>query len=175
MRPGLWSVAAFLLTASCGHETARYLEPHHLFSCAAPARWRVLEDQGGAQRVTFLGPAGGLAPYSAAISVFYYARKGSNYASAEDYAKAQSLLPGATGPVVSRSSRGLTLYEFSAARPVLAGRGADEAPERRESTVLITAPAGFYAVVYAAPAKSFSENEPLFRDLVDSLRFVETR
>lgn len=171
---------ALLVPAACRREPAApipktdmalYLETNRLFSCHAPAQWRVLENQGGAQRVTFLGPPEGPTPYAAAISLYYYPKSGSAYAAPQDYAKAQSLAPGKTGPLVSKPWKDLEIYEFSATRPAPVMHTPGRLETRQESTVLIPAPQGFYAVVYSAPAALYAKNEPAFRDLVDSLRF----
>jgi hypothetical protein len=169
-------LASVVSIAACGKpgsgekaDTSLYLEPGKLFSCRAPADWRVLEKQGGAQRVTFIGPASGAAPYSAAITAYFYEKGGSAYGSAQDYARAQALLPGRTGPLVFKTWKGLAVFEFSAdrSRPALHGSGQME--ERRELSVLIPSPSGLYAFVLTAPAGSYARIEPVFRGLIDSL------
>jgi hypothetical protein len=169
-------VAGLLALAACGKPapqeksgTSLYLEPGKSFSCRAPGDWRVLENQGGAQRVTFVGPASGAKPYSAAITAYFYAKGGSAYSSAQDYARAQSLLPGHAGPLVFKTWKGLAVFELNAdrSRPALHGAGQMEA--RRELTVLIPSPTGLYAFVLSAPADSYSQIEPAFRNLLDSL------
>ncbi|MBI3553066.1 MAG: hypothetical protein HY077_11175 [Elusimicrobia bacterium] len=180
MRRGFCLIAVAL--AACGKagpqmdsQMALYLEPGKLFSCQAPAQWRVLEDQGGAQRVTFLGPPGGPAPFSAAITIYYYSKTGSSYATPQAYAKAEARLPGKTTPLVFKPWKGLAVYEFSAerSRPVMHGAGQTEA--RRELTVLIPAPEGFYAAALSAPEAGFDPAESVFRGLVESLNFGGTK
>ncbi len=175
-------VAATLALASCQKSQppsktgmALYLEPGKLFSCQAPANWKVLENQGGAQRVTFVGPPDGPAPYADAISVYFYAKSGSSFATPQAYAKAEALQPGTTSPLLFKPWKGLAVYEFTAtrARPVMHGAGQTES--RKESTVLIPAPEGFYAAVYSAPEAGFSQAEGVFRELIDSLNFGSGR
>jgi hypothetical protein len=172
-------LAVALLPAACRREpkppipragTAVYQEPSRLFSCEGPVSWKVLEDQGGSQRVTFLGPPDGPAPFSASIGVYYYSKQGSSFATPQEYFESQKLAPGQTGPLVFKPFKGLAVYEFSAKRLARARRGRDTAEPRQEATVLIPAPAGFFAAVYSAPETAFAELEPAFRGLVESLR-----
>jgi len=175
----IWMLVALFALGACNKtptpapkaNEALYQEPGRLFTCSAPASWRVLENQGGAQRVTFLGPSDGPAPFSAAISVYYYPKTGSAYASPQDYASAQTLGPGKTTPLVFRPWKGLAVYEFAATRPTPVMHGAGQVETRQESTVLILSQEGFFAAVYSAPEARFALNEPAFKDLVESLRF----
>jgi hypothetical protein len=181
MRRGV--LVAALLLGACSQQPpsapktkeALYAESGRLFTCSAPASWRVLENQGGAHRVTFLGPADGPAPFSDSISVYYYPKTGSDYATPQDYAKSQTLAAGTTGPLVFKLWKGLATYEFSATRPTPVMHGAGQVETRQESTVLIPSKQGFYAAVYSAPQAGFTQNESAFRDLVDSLRFTDAQ
>ena len=178
----LWVLAAAaLLLASCrkkepappiprAEATAVYQEPGKLFSCEGPPAWKVLEAQGGAQKVTFLGPPDGPAPFSASIGIYYYPKQGSSFATPQDYFNSHKLEPGKTSPLIFRPFKGLAVYEFGASRPAASLHGKKAEP-RDESTMLIPSKDGFFAAVYSAPETLFPKGEPVFRGLVESLRF----
>ena len=179
MRPrGLVLALAALLPAACRepappqpkNDMAIYQAPQHLFSCDVPAQWRVIEDQGGAQRVSFLGPPDGPHPFWAAISVYHYAKTGSDYASPQDYAKRQALGPGKTGALLEKPWKGAAAYEFSATRPQPVMHQPKTVRVRQERTALIPTREGFLALVYSAPEDRFAKGEPVFQALLDSLR-----
>lgn len=149
-------------------KTAVYQEPSGLFSCEVPASWRVLENQGGAQKVSFFGPPDGEKPFSASISFYYYG-PGSNYATLRDYAAAQAATGGAEGTAREVELGGRKTIQFGAtrSRPV---PHSTKTTEEREETVLVPFKSGFLAVVHAAATAVHPRTEPAFRDLLDSLK-----
>lgn len=149
-------------------KTAIYQEPGGLFSCKAPAAWRVLEAQGGGQRVSFFGPPDGEKPFSASISVYYYG-PGSAYAAPRDYAAAQAASGGSTRPPREVDLGGRKSLQFAAVRkrPV---PHSTKVAEETEDTVVIPLKSGFLAVVHAAATATYPRTEPAFRALLDSLR-----
>ena len=171
-------IVGCLALAACGRQDdsvspkkdmALYLEPNGSFSCQAPSQWRVLEKQGGAQRVTFLGPPDGPKPFAAGITVYYYQKSGSDFASPQAYAAAHRLLAGKTGPLTEKPWKGSPAWEFSATRTMPIMHRVGQTKTEKEDTVLIPAREGFYALVYSAAESVHAENAPLFRTLVESL------
>lgn len=148
---------------------ALYEEPNRLFTCAVPAAWRVLEGQGGAQRVSFYGPSNGPKPYSAEISVYHYP-PGSAYASPEDYALAQRASGARASPLAERTWKGGKAYAFTTERMSPAGHGVLTPERRREETVLIASKSGLLALVHSAPAGREAETATVFSAFLESLR-----
>ncbi|MDD5629157.1 MAG: hypothetical protein PHU21_08830 [Elusimicrobia bacterium] len=180
MKPARLALAACLCLAACSRKApapaepkgerpamAMYEHPQRLFACQAPPDWRVLEDQGGSQRATFLGPAGGKAPFSASISIFEYAAGGA-FAAPQDYARAQATA-GAATELKPRAWKGGQAFEFSQVRkgPKV---GAQKPESREELTVLIPARGGFFALVHSAPEGGLAQTAPEFEALLDSFR-----
>lgn len=171
-------LAALLLAmAACGKPDSgpggksmtTYQDPKGLFSCQAPPDWRVLEDQGGAQRVSFFGPPAGPAPFSVSISIYYYPKSGSAFASPQDYAAAQALSGGTTTPLITRARKDGEAFGFTTSRESrkLHSSGTEL---REELTVLIPAKNGFFALVHAAPRASTVETRPVFDGLVEGFQ-----
>ncbi len=154
--------------AKGGPKTAVYQEPGGLFSCEVPASWRVLENQGGAQKVSFFGPPDGEKPFSASISFYYYG-PGSSYAGPRDYAAAQAASGGAAEPPREVEMGGRKTLRFGATRkrPV---PHSTAITEETEDTVLIPMKSGLLAVVHAASTTVYPKTEPAFRTLLDSIR-----
>lgn len=133
------------------------------FRCDAPAGWRVLESQGGAQRASFFGPPAGPAPFSSSIAVYFYG-PGSNFGSPRDYWLAKA----GTGPEgLLRESQGRQEFTKTTLLPPLHGKAAGPL---REEFVLVPSSGGFYALVLSAPEKSAESSRPAFRALVDSFK-----
>ncbi len=157
--------------AKGGPKTAVYQEPGGAFSCEIPAAWRVLETQGGAQKVSFFGPPDGEKPFSASISIYQFG-PGSHYATPRDYAAAQAASGGASQAPQEADWNGRKTLRFSAVRkrPV---PHSTKTTEEKEDTVLIPLKSGFLAVVHAAAVSSHPRSEPVFRALLDNLRIPE--
>ena len=157
-----------LAPAKGGPKTAVYQEPGGLFSCEVPAAWRVLENQGGAQKVSFFGPPDGEKPFSASISFYYYG-PGSNYAGPRDYAAAQAASGGASSPPIEKDLGGRKTLQWSSLRkrPV---PHSTAITEETEDTVLIPMKSGFLAVVHAAATAAHPKTEASFKALLASLR-----
>ncbi len=147
---------------------AAYEEPGKLFTCEAPAEWRVLEGQGGAQRVSFLGPPGGESPFAASISIYYYA-PGSAFRSPEDYAAGRAMTGAERTPVAEKPWKGEKALEFSLTRRQLDRHGKTPARILREDAFLVSSGKGFIAVIHSAPPSLRPKTEPVFRALLESL------
>jgi hypothetical protein len=145
-----------------------YQSPSGLFSCEAPAAWRVSEDPDGFS-VSFFGPPEGVSPFSVSFGIYYYAKSGSGFASPRDYAGAQAATAARAMPVVETSWKGQPALELRLLRmgPSIHGEAAQE---REERTVLIPAKDGFIAVVHSFPPASGAATEPLFERLLETLR-----
>lgn len=183
MRPARLALAACLCLSACSRKAASppparqgetpgmaiYQQPQSLFTCQAPADWRVLEDQGGAQRVTFLGPASGATPFSASISIYQYPKAGSAFGSPQDYARAQATAGGQVTSLKPRAWPGGEAFEFSQVRkgPHI---GALKPESRSELTVLIPVRDGFFALVHSAPEGARELTAPQFEALVASFK-----
>ena len=183
MKPARLALAACLCLSACSRKAASppparqgetpgmaiYQQPQRLFTCQAPPDWRVLEDQGGAQRVTFLGPTSGATPYSASISIYQYSKAGSAFDSPQAYALAQTTAGGKATPLKPRSWPGGEAFEFSQVRkgPHI---GALKPESRSELTVFIPVRDGFFALVHSAPEGARERTATEFEALVGSFR-----
>jgi hypothetical protein len=107
------------------------------FSLAAPGDWRVAEDQGGAQRVSFYGPPGS---YAESIAVYRYERT-----TPEAYHAARAA---GAAPLASRPDG---RYEFLAksVSPAMHGRAPEELTVRH---VLVPEGTSLWALVHTHPA-----------------------
>lgn len=133
-------LAAVLLLSACskgpGPGKAGYSPKDGAFELTAPSDWRVAEDQGEGQRVSFFGPPGS---FSESIGVYRY-----EATTPESYRAAR---PGA-GPLSARPDGRV---EFSAAllSPALHGRPPAELAVRH---VLVPAGTALWALVHTRPA-----------------------
>lgn len=139
MRPLL---AAALLLAACskgpGPGRALYQPKDGAFALTAPADWRVAEDQGEAQRVSFFGPPGS---FSESIGVYRY--EGTN---PEAYRSARA---GAdAGPLASRPD-GRVEFTASSLSPAMHGRPPEALAVRH---VLVSRGTALWALVHTRPA-----------------------
>lgn len=133
-------LAAALLLTACSKAPApgqaAYSPKDGSFSLSAPAEWRVAEDQGEGQRVSFFGPPGS---FSESIGVYFY-----EATTLESY---QAARPGA-GPLASRPDG---RFEFTASpfSPALHGRPPSQLAVRH---VLIPSGNALWALVHTRPA-----------------------
>lgn len=134
-------LAAALLLAACSKGPAPgkagYAPKDGSFELAAPADWRVAEDQGEGQRVSFFGPPGS---FSESIGVYFY-----EATTPESYRAARS----GAGPLSSRPDGRFefTAFPFS---PALHGRPPAALAVRH---VLIPAGGSLWALVHTQPAR----------------------
>lgn len=149
---------------------AVYEEPRNLFTCQVPADWRVMEHQGAGQRVSFFGPPSGPKPYSSSIAFYYYPNAGSDYKSPQDYFSAQLASGAQASPLLERTWKDRKTFEFSTTRAQPLMHAKKESEDLAEDTVLIPVKDGFVAVVHSAAADAHDRTEPVFRQVLDSLR-----
>ncbi|TBR20893.1 hypothetical protein EPO15_11745 [bacterium] len=135
-------LAAALLLAACakdpGPGKAGYEPRDAAFALAAPADWRVTEDQGEGHRVSFFGPPGS---YAESIGVYRY-----EATTPEAYRAARA--GGSAGPLTARPDG---RFEFSARSltPEMHGRPPEEVTVRH---VLVPAGSVLWALVYTRPS-----------------------
>ena len=153
-----------------GGGMAVYEERERLFTCEVPAGWRVMEDQGGGQRVSFFGPPSGPKPYSSSIAFYYFPKAGSDYKSPQDYFSAQQASGSKTTPLEERSWKDRKVLEFTTKRRQPLMHAKKEFEDLAEETILIPVKDGFVAVVHSASADAHDKTEPVFRSVLDTLR-----
>lgn len=112
------------------------------FTTWAPSDWKVLEDQGGAQRATFFSSTG------ESIGIYRY-EKGGEQGDARQYAAAQSL-SGKAGPLLDITVGEKPALEFIVERQGLSLHGRP-AEKLRVRTVLLEDDKGFWALVDTVP------------------------
>lgn len=140
--------AALLLLAACSRapEPPKGMTVYEAksgeFSVWAPSDWKVLEDQGGAQRATFFSATG------ESIGIYRY-EKGGEQGDARQYAAAQSL-SGKAGPLLESSVGDKPALEFIVERDGLSLHGALR-EKLRVRTVIFEDPKGFWALVDTVP------------------------
>lgn len=158
--PILITAVALLACQSQEHsKTVVYRAPGELFSCRAPARWRVLENLSPTSRALFFGPSGEL------IAVYFYPGRALNAEEAE--LRAAQTVPklGPLAAPLQRPWRQVEAYEFTIDTEQPDPHGA--APRaRREKTLLLPAKSGYFSLVYSAPPAFFSASQPLFDEMV---------
>jgi hypothetical protein len=138
-----------------------YAPKDNSFFCHAPGDWRVLEDQGGAHKVSFFGPAAGPAPYSESIAVYRH-QKGGAFATPQDYARAQAV-SGAAIPAPGLKLGPIQALEFRSERSSRSGL-------TRSRSVLFPAEDGFFALVHTAPSPAPPSGAAVFDELLKSFR-----
>lgn len=159
-------LAAVLLLGACSKAPspapgkARYEARDGAFTVDGPADWRVLEDQGGAHVVTFMGPGA-----VETIALYRY-DKSPEFPDARSYAAAQSAA-GHPAPPLERTVEGRPALELSVQRRSLAmhGRPSETLVVR---TVLVQDDRGFWAIAHTAPLGKASKD--VFDALVASFR-----
>jgi hypothetical protein len=150
------AVIVVLILAGCSKNPdvpagkAVYEPKSGAFSLQGPADWRVMEDQGGAHRVTFFGPL----PAVESIAVYRY-EKGPVYSSAGAYLAGLSLA-GRSSPVLEVEISGRKWLELRSERtsPAMHG-GRQEKLEVR--TAVLEDASGFWSLVHTAPAGKASK------------------
>lgn len=161
MRPLL---AAALLLAGCSRPPqapegkAVYSDKAARFSLHGPADWRVMEEQGGAHRVTFFGPP----PAVESIAVYRH-DKGGPGGDAQAYLAGQSL--GGKSFARKLEVKGKPARELVVEKkaPVMHGKGGELL---RQRTVVLEDEKGFWALVHTAPASQPSS--AVFEDSLQS-------
>lgn len=162
-------VCVLLEALACGEKPA-YTDLRGSFSSQAPPSWRVLENQGGAQRVSFIGPSSGPGAFSTSLGV-YFEPGGNDLAALRAYARRQALGGGESSPLIPRPWKGGRAYQFSLSREERLAHG-PALERRREAFVLIPVRSGFYVLVHSAPAGTFARAQPEFGALADSFHTV---
>ncbi len=142
--------------------------------CEVPKDWRVLEDQGGAQRATFFGPPDGPRPYAFSIGAYFYG-PGSPFATPQDWARAQALSAKDSTPLTSYSWKGRSAFEMTVERRVPVLHRTGPAVLRRDRAVVIPASGGFWALVYSAPQDEFAGQQAVFDRFLQSLELPGAR
>ncbi|MFH2204379.1 MAG: hypothetical protein ABIJ96_14775 [Elusimicrobiota bacterium] len=165
-------VLAFCACAKGGDDAALYRDPAGGFALRGPDSWRVLENQGGAQRVSFFGPAGGQQPFAAMISVYYYAKEGKGYARPQNFAAAKQVLALESTPLRKIKVNGAEALEFTVKRLGAAGHGRLPIP-LDERSALVPTDQGFFAIVYSAPSVVSAESLPAFEQVLRSFEVLE--
>lgn len=171
--------ALLLLPAACRKKPAPLLDPGDaLYQSASgdvrleiPKGWRVMENQGGGQRVTFFGPPDGPKAYSVSIGVYFYG-PGSSFASLEDYARAQALSGRESTPLKAFDWKGQAAQELTVSRMAPSLHRVKPAEARADRYVLIPSGGGFYALDYSAPKDSAAEQAPVFERVLQSLQIA---
>lgn len=157
--------AAFALFAivACSPKSGKpvYTPVDGSFSCEVPGDWRVLENQGGAHRVSFYGPGG------SAVNLYFYDK--SRFSSVREYYLMESVSGATLGPLHEEKVGDRSLSTFTAARatPKL---HSIEIENLSEQTYIIPAAGGFYSIMLVAPVSSVESVRPAFLDLVRSFK-----
>lgn len=140
-------------------------DPAARFSAEIPRNWSVLESpDSGVAGVSFLAPPEGAVPaFRPTISADYYGSANTHYARLQDYVEGQ-----ARGPVAAANFGGLAGKEFVTRRPLPQSREHAPPGTLLVRTVLVQAPEGFYALVYAAPEAEASRHAAVFERFLRS-------
>ncbi|MDE2039494.1 MAG: hypothetical protein KGO96_01775 [Elusimicrobia bacterium] len=162
-----WCLCASLCACKpspiAGEPAAAYQSRGGLFSCLAPARWRVVERQGGFHLVSFFGPPDGPAPYSISLSLYYYPKTPGS-PRLERYILEQRAAARRFEPPRRWPWPGGCALRFDA--------WAQERQARHETTILIPRGGGYYAWALSAPQSDGAAAEDLLRQVIDSFRPV---
>lgn len=148
--------AAALLALACSRPAAPppgqavYESKSGDFSLQGPSGWRVLEEQGGAHRVTLMGPL----PDLETIAVYRYERS-AEYPDAQAYLAGQALA-GRPGPSRKMSLAGRPAWDMTVERESPPMHGAP--PQRLSVRMVVVEDArGFWSLVRTGPSGQGSE------------------
>lgn len=172
MKKSLILLACLSALAACSRGApdgkAGYRDPAGLFSLRGPAQWRVLESQGGAQRVSFLGPVSRPNAFSASISVYYYKKGGTGFQSPDGYIASEQASAERVTPVEKRTWKERPILAFTSERMSSPAHGSLKRERLVEDTLLIPTAKGFFALVHSAPLKTRARTAEVFEDVLES-------
>ncbi|MBI5623792.1 MAG: hypothetical protein HY924_08445 [Elusimicrobia bacterium] len=175
MRKPILFLAFLTLATACspksetgqGGGMAVYEDPQKRFSCKVPGDWRVREEEPGS--VAFFGPPSGSLAFAARVSIDFYARAGSEFASPEKFAQAQVASGAKTTPLLEKTWKGRKAYSFSLVRQLNFQHGGERIrQERREEILLIPVSDGFFAIEHSASPQAQESTAPVFQAVVES-------
>lgn len=146
----------------------RYEHAKPRAALAVPQSWRVLQDQGGAQLVTFLGPGEGKRPFSQSLGLYFH-DKGGTFGSIEEYARAQKLAGTRKTESKERDWKGRKIVELTQTRETARRLHSSDREVRRERMALIPAEGGFYLLIASAPEADAAASDDVFTRALDSL------
>lgn len=170
----LLALALLAAFAACKKEPpaprgmTRYTHARPKASVAAPETWRVLENQGGAHIVSFLGPAEGDRPYSQSLGLYFHKADGV-YGSPREYARAQELAGTRKTQTREREWKGRKALELVVERDAARRLHSTEREKRRERMALVPSQGGFYLLLASAPAGEAAALDALFDAALDTL------